>query len=121
MRKIDRFDEYMEYAGLNDNKVTQQLGLSVGTIGKSRKEGRDLSRRVIEQILKYYTDLDEVWLLTGEGCMLNNTAVIGDNNNVNNGHDQTVTVDKSLVVSLRKSQEQIDRLISIIERLTNTQ
>lgn len=70
MRRIDRFDEYMAYANLNDNKVTQQLGLSVGTIGKSRKEGRDLSDRVIEQILNFYTDLNKVWLLTGEGNMI---------------------------------------------------
>lgn len=70
MRKIDRFDIYMKARELNDNKVTVQLGLSIGTLGKSRKEGRDLSDRVIEQILNFYTDLNKVWLLTGEGEML---------------------------------------------------
>ena len=70
MRRIDRFDEYMRFAQLNDNKVTVDLGLSVGTIGKSRKEGRDLSDRVIEKILNFYTDLNKVWLLTGEGDMI---------------------------------------------------
>ena len=69
-RAIDRFDAYMASAGLNDNKVTNQLGLAVGLIGKSRKPGRDLSRSVIEKILAYYVDLNGVWLLTGEGEML---------------------------------------------------
>lgn len=69
-RAIDRFDAYMASAGLNDNKVTVQLNLAVGLIGKSRKPGRDLSRPVIEKILAYYTDLNGVWLLTGEGEML---------------------------------------------------
>lgn len=69
-RAIDRFDTYMASAGLNDNKVTVQLNLAVGLIGKSRKPGRDLSRPVIEKILAYYTDLNGVWLLTGEGEML---------------------------------------------------
>lgn len=69
-RKIERFDKYMMFKGLNDNKVTLDLGLSVGTIGKSRAEGRDLSERNIEKILNFYTDLDRVWLLTGEGEML---------------------------------------------------
>lgn len=67
---IDRFDEYMAYKRLNDNKVTVQLGLSNGTIGKSRQDNRDLSDRVIEQILNFYTDLSRTWLLTGEGEML---------------------------------------------------
>jgi len=70
MRKIDRFDKYMAFKGLNDNKVTNDLELSVGTLGKSRKEGRDVSARVIELILNYYCDLSRVWLLTGEGEML---------------------------------------------------
>lgn len=69
-RAIDRFDFYMKSAGLNDNKVTVQLDLTVGLIGKSRKEGRDLSRPVIMKILDYYTDLNSQWLLTGEGPML---------------------------------------------------
>ena len=33
-RKIERFDKYMKYKGLNDNKVTNSLGFSVGTLGK---------------------------------------------------------------------------------------
>lgn len=70
MRKIDRFDKYMTFKGLNDNRVTVELGLSVGVIGKSRKKGRDLSTSVVEQILNFYKDLNRVWLLTGEGEML---------------------------------------------------
>lgn len=75
MRRIDRFDIYMKSRGLNDNKVTLQLGLTVGLIGKSRKEGRDLSDKVIEKILNFYTDLNRVWLLTGEGEMLRSEQV----------------------------------------------
>lgn len=71
MRKIDRFDKYMEVNGLNDSKVTNDLGISMGTIGKSRKQNRDLSDNTIEKILNYYRDLNRVWLLTGEGEMLN--------------------------------------------------
>lgn len=73
-RKIERFDKYMKYKGLNDNKVTNSLGLSIGTLGKSRKENRDLSDRNIENILKFYTDLNRTWLLTGEGEMLDTSC-----------------------------------------------
>lgn len=75
-RKIERFDKYMKYKGLNDNKVTNSLGFSVGTLGKSRKENRDLSDRNIETILKFYTDLSRIWLLTGEGEMLINSETL---------------------------------------------
>lgn len=72
-RIIDRFDAYMASTGLNDNKVTVQLNLSKGLIGKSRKPGRELSNKIVTQILETYTDLSRVWLLTGEGPMLINT------------------------------------------------
>lgn len=75
-RKIDRFDKYMKYSNLNDNKVTVALGLSVGTIGKSRKPGRDLSDNVIELILNQYTNLNRIWLMTGEGEMLKSAPKI---------------------------------------------
>ena len=69
MRIIDRFDKYMKNKGLNDNKVTVQLGLSTGLIGKARKEGADLGKKTIDLILSFYTDLNRIWLLTGDGEM----------------------------------------------------
>ena len=75
MRMIDRFDLYMKYKHINDNQVSVSLGLSNGTIGKSRREGRDLSKRVIELIENYYTDLNGQWLRTGEGDILKPTVV----------------------------------------------
>ena len=70
MRIIDRFDEYMMFKHLNDNRATKDLGFSIGLIGKSRNEGRDLSKKAIQRILAVYNDLDETWLKTGEGEMI---------------------------------------------------
>jgi phage repressor protein C with HTH and peptisase S24 domain len=75
-KKIDRFDKYMKTKGLNDNKVTIDLDLSVGTLGKSRKENRDLSERNIEKILNFYIDLNRTWLLTGEGSMFTDQPAV---------------------------------------------
>lgn len=71
-RIIDRFDKYMSFRGLNDNEVTRDLGFSNGLLGKSRKPGRDLSRKAAEEILEHYRDLDRIWLLTGDSDMLKN-------------------------------------------------
>ena len=70
MRIIDRFDEYMTFKHLNDNRATKDLGFSIGMIGKSRNEGRDLSKKAVQRILAVYNDLDETWLKTGEGEMI---------------------------------------------------
>lgn len=133
MKRVDRFDEYMKTKGLNDNQVTKQIGLSIGTLGKSRKEGRDLSDKVIEKILNFYIDLNKVWLLTGEGEMLrspitqesngdHNTQVAGNHNHVEPPHGIEKALDEIAAQRklVSKAQEQIDRLLTVIENLTNT-
>ena len=67
---IKRLDEYMAYAGLNDNQVTVQCGLSTGVVGNARKKGKSLNGNNIVKILSTYKDLNARWLLTGEGEML---------------------------------------------------
>jgi hypothetical protein len=109
-RTIDRFDAYMASAGLNDNKVTVQLGLTVGLIGKSRKPGRDLSRAAITKILDYYTDLNSVWLLTGEGSML----VDQPQPEVEPSMQEQVALENSLIAYLQKKiaelESKVDKL-----------
>lgn len=60
----------MAYAGLNDNQVTVQCGLSTGIIGNARKKGKSLNGNNIVKILYVFKDLNARWLLTGEGEML---------------------------------------------------
>lgn len=67
---IDRLGMYMSYAGLNDNQVTVQCGLSIGVINNARKKSKSLSGTNIEKILTTYKDLNARWLITGEGEML---------------------------------------------------
>lgn len=132
MRIIDRFDEYMNFKHLNDNKVSIQLGLTNGVIGKSRKEGRDLSQRVIEQIENFYTDLNIDWLITGEGSMIKApgavTQVIGTNTGtaINGGNQEVKRPDEPEHTHIILTKEQFDELLKqnsqllrIIENLTN--
>lgn len=70
-RIIDRLDQYMVYKGINDNQVTVNAALSVGLISNARKGEHDLGKKAADKILNFYQDLNRVWLLTGEGEMLN--------------------------------------------------
>ncbi len=129
MRVIDNLIQYMNYKHLNDNEVTSQCGLAIGVIGKAKAGRNDIGKKTIEKILATYPDLSRTWLLTGEGSMLLGD-VSGDHNAI--GHGASVThsdccniVDKFLgeLAEQRKlvseSQRQVDRLLSIIEKMTN--
>lgn len=66
---FDRFDKYMKFKELNDNKVTVETGISNGLIGKARKRG-GLSQENISKILHTYEDLNANWWFRGNGEML---------------------------------------------------
>lgn len=82
MRRIDRLDKYLSIKGISDYRATIDAGLSKGTIGKSRENGRDLSNKVVEKLIEVYLDLSKVWLLTGEGEMLMDTSAVAENHSV---------------------------------------
>lgn len=116
MKVIDRFDLYMKEKGLNDNRVTVQLGLSVGSIGKSRKEGRDLSKKTVAKILDYYNDLDETWLLTGNGEMLCEPRVKEDEKKPEATKAVTPTTIEKLVDGICSTEAIIDKLVDEISK-----
>lgn len=82
MKRIDRLDKYLNLKGISDYRATLDAGLSKGVIGKSRENNRDLSNKVVEKLVEVYSDLNKVWLLTGEGEMLKDTSAIADNHSI---------------------------------------
>lgn len=87
---FDRLDKFMLYKGLNDNKMTVQAGLSVGSLGKQRKGARGLSNDSIAKILYVYSELDANWLLTGKGNMLKGQSETEENTSLNNVSESDV-------------------------------
>lgn len=69
---FSRLDKFMQYKGLNDNKITVQTHIAVGTLGKQRRSGKGLSYESIVKILNTYPELNPSWLLLGKGEMLIN-------------------------------------------------
>ena len=57
----------MGQVGLNDNRLTNEAGLSVGLIGHARKVRKGLHSETIEKILCTYIELNPVWFVTGKG------------------------------------------------------
>ena len=69
-RRIDRLDKFEKHQQINDNQITRRSGFAVGTLGKSRKDGKDISGRVCRMIVDAFPMLNIDWLLRGEGEML---------------------------------------------------
>ena len=75
---IERLQYYMEKQGINDNQMTVAAGLSIGLLGKLKKNGKGMSSVNIEKILSTYPDLNAEWLLTGKGEMQKSDATVGE-------------------------------------------
>lgn len=69
-RKIDRLLKYLEFKGITENRATTECQLAQGLIYQAKSGKADLGAKAIEKILSTYSDLNRVWLLTGEGEML---------------------------------------------------
>lgn len=122
-----RLIKYLKYKGIGQTKFEEVAGLSRGYITNIKKEP---STTKLLMILSAAPDLNKDWLMTGEGEMLlpqeggapvvndNHTSVAGNANQVN----ATSTLDKALdeIAAQRrlteKAHEQIDRLISLLEK-----
>lgn len=124
----DRLILYIKHLGISIRKFEAECELANGYIKNIRQS---ITPDKLRKIALHNPDLNTGWLMTGEGEMLKSnitiengdgsTQVIGDGNNINTPS----TLDKALdeIAAQRKlvakSQEQIDRLIVVIEKLTD--
>jgi hypothetical protein len=130
----DRVREFVKFEGITMSQFERMCGLSVGYVNAMRVS---FGKNYLNNVLKQFPKLNREWLLYGEGEMLksgnfsqNQEKVTQNNENGDNIQGQNVTVqsntqtnvDEFLAIikqqanQLTKSQEQIDRLISIIEK-----
>lgn len=69
----DRLLFFISYMGLTKQAFEKEIGLSNGTVTKTKRLGDDK----IDRILSKFPQLNKVWLLTGEGQMLNFSVYAG--------------------------------------------
>lgn len=105
-----RLDEFMQYKGLNDNRITIQAKIAVGTLGKQRRSGKGLSYDTIVKILTAYPELNPTWFIMGTGDMLLKGAA-----DTVNTMSNIITTIASQNAMLKKQQEKIDLLISQLD------
>lgn len=132
MTMKDRLMQFINYKDISVQAFETNVNLSNGAVSKM---GDGTRRSTIDKISNSYPDLNTNWLLTGEGDMLKPIQSVGDISNssvsgVNvNGREIHINPDayntllkivESNQRTTEKFQEQIDRLISIIENKYGT-
>lgn len=131
-KRIKRTISYLKGIG----KITSQmdLGEKLGIYDKTYLSnlvnGRASVSSFIDKLTKLFPEIDENWLLTGEGNMLcevndtaqningdNNTAVAGNGNLVNSDSLFSKVLDEIAAQRriIESKDRQIERLITIIE------
>lgn len=137
MTDSERIIEVQKLSGLNFKKLAESIGLNtVQTLYDIKSGKHGISKDVAEKIKAKYLNVNLTWLLTGEGEMLlpainqdvtgdNNTSVAGNGNHVNSTPTsliEEIAAQRKLTEAaqehLSKAQEQMDRLIAVIEKLT---
>lgn len=112
-----RLTLFIKNKGLSQAKFESMAGLSNGYINNVKGS---IGANSLQKIFKAFPELNEKWLLSGEGEMLidsmqqsgnGNIQVGGNAHNVNAGE----TINR-LVALLEKKDEQIDRLLSLLEK-----
>lgn len=125
----ERIMQYISYKRMTVQMFELKTGISNGAVAKM---GDNTRRSTLDKISNKFPDLNKAWLLTGEGEMLNDTSsisnvansdrhgtsVAGNGNNVN----ATSALEKALESLMEqqritvKAQEQIDRLLALLEK-----
>ena len=71
MSNWDRLDQVIQHLGMNVNSFSREIGLSrAERLYQIKKGNYDISKNLAGIIVNRYPEVNEAWLLTGEGDML---------------------------------------------------
>lgn len=141
MNRIDRYKILVRYIVSNGLASSQKdLGRKMGYNNESAfsqiiNEKVSCPKDFSQKLKAIVPDLNLDWLETGAGDMLgrtinqeimgdNNTSVAGNSNNINSSATMEKAINeisemrKLIQEQVRNNQEQFDRFMSVIERLT---
>ncbi|MDR0658817.1 MAG: hypothetical protein LBG18_07805 [Mediterranea sp.] len=112
----ERLIEFLAYLNISQKKFEENVGLSNGFVDKV---GDSIRTNNLNKISAIYPDLNLNWLKTGEGEMIKSVItqnnVDGDNIQGYNVNIKKTETEKLLDL-LKTKDEQINRLIGIIEK-----
>jgi hypothetical protein len=120
--------KFLEYLHIGQNAFEKKVGIANGYISHNKGS---IGSDIISKIMEGYPELNAEWLITGKGKMLksslqlqeftveHNRGIVGIHGNghqiTNNDIASLIELQKGYQNLINKSQEQIDKLIKVIE------
>ena len=123
---LQRFKEVFQTKKISESQFAREIGVNQKTLNQQLRGERSLSVDTILSLLSSNEDISAEWLLRGEGEMLRSTVTQNNQNSDNiQGHsvnvnkapeDRLLDIVRTQAAQLTKSQEQIDRLLGLLEK-----
>lgn len=115
--------------GLSKSAFSNKVEMEQTTVNNQILGKRSISVDLILNTLKSFKDISAEWLMRGEGDMfrhagqhvgdiISSTAVVNHGNGNSIANNDTATLQSKYLDLLAKKDQQIDRLLSIIEKLS---
>lgn len=114
----DDLKEFFRKRGLTQQNIADRFGVSQSYVASLLNGTNPIGKKTAKKWADEF-GLSETWLLTGIGEPIN-SSVIQNNENGDNYNGAGMTVNKSdaeYLALLKKKDEQIDRLLTIIENM----
>jgi hypothetical protein len=114
----ERLQKIMNYYNVKPSVFEKQCGLGNGYTKKIKNY---LGEAKVQSILEHYPEIDRIWLVSGGGDMLKQVGNINKNtingtNIIDSGNQVIYAPATDLIDLLRKKDEQIEKLLAIIEK-----
>ena len=123
----ERLREYIKVLGISEREFCRRIGVATSYVNSIRTS---IQPDKMKSIGEQFPELNPMWLITGDGEMLqraNVNQVSGDSNTTVAGNGNKVTTNdiagmielqKGYQAMLKEKDAQINKLISVIEKLS---
>ena len=120
MNTIERINKILEHTKLNGKSFSKKIGLNRPQAIYDIQKGRtkNISHSMANKIMTAFSEFNKVWLITGEGQMLNNDEAhdIKDDINVDKLTDIALFDIKYMGEKLKEAEQRI----SLLEKLNES-
>lgn len=126
MNDNEKIEELLHYYRMEQKDFAEKCSILPETISNIKRGLHGISNKVFNKIITAFPEINKEWLRDGEGEMIINnqsvenvsgTGIVG--NNVSGGGINDNSIVEGLMRTIERRDEQIDRLLSIIEQINN--